>query len=111
MSKNKDTKPADAKPADVKPADTKPEDVKPADVKPEDAKPADTKSADKNGVIEPIAYAITLRNHHPQDSYGRCGYRFKKGEALEIPATDLTGEQVIMLAEDQWLELVPVCAE
>ena len=103
MSKTKDK--------NTKPADTKPEDVKPANTKPEDVKPADTKPEDKNGVIEPIAYAITLRNHHPQNSYGRCGYRFRKGEALEIPATDLTGEQVVMLAEDPWLELVPVCAE
>lgn len=62
-------------------------------------------------VINPIAYAVTLRAIHPQDSYGRCGYRFNKESAVEIPAGDLTGEQVIALAEDPWLELVPVCDE
>ena len=44
-------------------------------------------------------------------AYGRCGYRFNKESAVEIPAGDLTGEQVIILAEDPWLELVPVCEE
>nr|DAV12323.1 MAG TPA: hypothetical protein [Caudoviricetes sp.] len=62
-------------------------------------------------VINPIAYAVTLRAIHPQASYGRCGYRFNKESAVEIPAGDLTGEQVIALAEDPWLELVPVCDE
>lgn len=62
-------------------------------------------------VIHPIAYAVTLREIHPQPSYGRCGYRFNKESAVEIPAGDLTGEQVIILAEDPWLELVPVCEE
>ena len=62
-------------------------------------------------VIHPIAYAVTLRAIHPQASYGRCGYRFNKESAVEIPAGDLTGEQVIALAEDPWLELVPVCDE
>lgn len=62
-------------------------------------------------VINPIAYAVTLRAIHPQASYGRCGYRFNKESAVEIPADDLTGEQVIALAEDPWLELVPVCDE
>lgn len=62
-------------------------------------------------VINPIAYAVTLREIHPQPSYGRCGYSFNKESAVEIPAGDLTGEQVIILAEDPWLELVPVCEE
>lgn len=62
-------------------------------------------------VIHPIAYAVTLRAIHPQTSYGRCGYRFNKDSAVEIPAGNLTGEQVITLAEDPWLELVPVCDE
>ena len=60
-------------------------------------------------VITPIAYAVTLRAIHPQDSYGRCGYRFNKESAVEIPVENLTGEQVIMLAEDPWLELIPIC--
>lgn len=60
-------------------------------------------------VINPIAYAVTLRVIHPQASYGRCGYRFNKESAVEIPVENLTGEQVIMLAEDPWLELIPIC--
>ena len=60
-------------------------------------------------VINPIAYAVMLRAIHPQASYGRCGYRFNKESAVEIPVENLTGEQVIMLAEDPWLELIPIC--
>lgn len=120
MSKKKETetKPNEVKPEEVKPEETKPDEVKPEEakpdeVKPEDVKPEETKpeKPEKSGEIEPIAYAIKLRDNHPHDSYGRCGYRFKKGEALEIPAADLSGAQVITLAEDPWLELVPVCAE
>ena len=52
---------------------------------------------------------VTLRAIHPQASYGRCGYRFNKESAVEIPVENLTGEQVIMFAEDPWLELIPIC--
>ncbi|EFA29439.1 HaeIV restriction/modification system [Haemophilus influenzae HK1212] len=52
---------------------------------------------------------IKCREIHPQASYGRCGYRFNKESAVEIPVENLTGEQVIMLAEDPWLELIPIC--
>lgn len=62
-----------------------------------------------NDVIYPIAYAVTLRAIHPQASYGRCGYRFNKTDAVYIAADDLTAEQTLTLAEDPWLELVPVC--
>lgn len=62
-------------------------------------------------VINPVAYAVTLRAIHPQSTYGRCGYRFNKESAVEIPAEKLTGDQVLALAEDPWLELVPVCDE
>ena len=60
-------------------------------------------------VIEPTHYAVTLRAIHPQATYGRCGYRFSKESAGEIPAGDLTVEQIVTLAEDPWLEFVPVC--
>lgn len=71
----------------------------------------DTRAADGVDSIEinPIAFEITLKAHHPQDSYGRCGYRFVKDEALEIPVGDLTGEQIITLSQDPYLEFVPVC--
>lgn len=67
-------------------------------------------SDDKEGqVIVPIGYSIKLREIHPQATYGRCGYRFNKTESVYLAAGDLTAEQVLTLAEDPWLELVPVC--
>ncbi|MFT0806353.1 hypothetical protein U0W77_11175 [Avibacterium paragallinarum] len=71
----------------------------------------DDKVVEGGQVINPIAYAIKLRAIHPHDSYGRCGYRFYKDKETTIPASDLTGEQVLTLAEDPWLELIPVCEE
>lgn len=62
-------------------------------------------------VIHPIAYAVTLRAIHPQAFYGRCGYRFNKNEAVYLAADDLTAEQTLTLAEDPWLELIPVCED
>ncbi|MFC0996911.1 hypothetical protein ACFGZ1_11080 [Pasteurella multocida] len=62
-------------------------------------------------VIEPIGYSVKLRDIHPQDSYGRCGYRFNKTDATYFSVDELTGEQVVTLAEDPWLELIPVCEE
>lgn len=67
---------------------------------------------DKEGrVIVPIGYSIKLREIHPQATYGRCGYRFNKTDAVYIAADDLTAEQTLTLAEDPWLELVPVCED
>ena len=69
-------------------------------------------SGDKEGqVIVPIGYSIKLRDIHPQSTYGRCGYRFNKTDAVYIAADDLTAEQTLTLAEDPWLELVPVCED
>jgi len=69
-------------------------------------------SDDKEGqVIVPIGYSIKLREIHPQATYGRCGYRFNKVDAVYIAADDLTAEQTLTLAEDPWLELVPVCED
>ena len=69
-------------------------------------------SDDKEGqVIVPIGYSVKLRDIHPQATYGRCGYRFNKIEAVYLAAEDLTAEQVLTLAEDPWLELIPVCEE
>ncbi|WGE32587.1 transcriptional regulator [Actinobacillus genomosp. 2] len=59
-------------------------------------------------IIEPIAFQIKLKAIHPQDTYGRCGYRFNKNEALEISRDALTGEQIITLSQDPYLEFVPV---
>ncbi|EGP03056.1 hypothetical protein ACFGY2_02685 [Pasteurella multocida] len=62
-------------------------------------------------VIQPVGYSVKLRDIHPQDSYGRCGYRFNKTDATYFSVDELTGEQVVTLAEDPWLELIPVCEE
>lgn len=62
-------------------------------------------------VIEPIAYVVKLRSIHPGDSYGRCGYRFYKDKEVTIPARDLRSGKILTLAEDPWLELIPVCKE
>lgn len=59
----------------------------------------------------PIGYSIKLREIHPQATYGRCGYRFNKTEAVYLAVEDLTAEQTLTLAEDPWLELVPVCED
>lgn len=69
-------------------------------------------SDDKEGqVIVPIGYSVKLREIHPQATYGRCGYRFNKIEAVYLPVEDLVTEQVLTLAEDPWLELIPVCED
>ncbi|OOF50273.1 hypothetical protein BKK54_06395 [Rodentibacter genomosp. 1] len=62
-------------------------------------------------VIEPVAYAVKLRAIHPQASYGRAGFRFTKTEETVIQVTEIEPDDVILLAEDPWLELVPICEE
>ncbi len=74
-----------------------------------DEKVADAKADGE--VIHPIAFEITLKAIHPQASYGRCGYRFTKDKAVEIPFDALTGEQIIALSQDPYLEFVPVVEE
>ena len=72
----------------------------------------ESQTNDKEGqVIVPIGYSIKLREIHPQATYGRCGYRFNKTDEFYIAADDLTAEQTLTLAEDPWLELIPVCEE
>ena len=109
MSKNKSKKET----ADVKPENVKQEDVKLEDVKPEDMKPEDMKPEDKGYLeaIHQVAFDIRLMSHHPHESYGRCGYRFNKENAVRIPAEELTGEQVSRLLDDPYLEIIPVTEE
>lgn len=66
------------------------------------------KTVDKGAVIDPIAFEVKLKSIHPQATYGRCGYRFNKETAVEIPREALTGKQIITLAEDPYLEFIPV---
>ena len=83
-----------------------------AESTPQSAVEKHDESGDKEGqVIVPIGYSIKLRDIHPQSTYGRCGYRFNKNDAVYIAADDLTAEQTLTLAEDPWLELVPVCED
>lgn len=83
-----------------------------AESTPQSAVEKHDESDDKEGqVIVPIGYSIKLREIHPQATYGRCGYRFNKTDEVYIAADDLTAEQTLTLAEDPWLELVPVCED
>ncbi|HEH9733171.1 TPA: hypothetical protein SIC60_002353 [Pasteurella multocida] len=111
--KQEDVKQEDVKLEDVKLEDVKPEDVKPEDMKPEDMKPEDVKLEGKGYLeaIHPVAFDIRLMSHHPHESYGRCGYRFNKENAVRIPAEELTGEQVSRLLDDPYLEVAPVTEE
>ncbi|OOF59409.1 hypothetical protein BKL49_04275 [Rodentibacter myodis] len=65
----------------------------------------------ESNVIEPVAYSVKLRPIHPQSSYGRAGFRFTKEAETVIDVNDITPDKVILLAEDPWLELIPVCEE
>ena len=83
-----------------------------AENEPKSAVEKHDESDDKEGqVIVPIGYSVKLREIHPQATYGRCGYRFNKTDAVYIAVDDLTAEQTLTLAEDPWLELVPVCED
>ena len=83
-----------------------------AESAPQSAVEKHDESDDKEGqVIVPIGYSVKLREIHPQATYGRCGYRFNKTDEVYIAADDLTAEQTLTLAEDPWLELVPVCED
>lgn len=72
------------------------------------AEKTEGKEPEDKSVIEPVAFEVKLRTIHPQATYGRCGYRFNKETAVEIPREALTGEQIILLAEDPYLEFIPV---
>ncbi|HHE3677627.1 TPA: hypothetical protein ACPDTO_001460 [Pasteurella multocida] len=109
--KPEDVKPEDVKPEDVKPEDMKPEDMKPEDVKPEDVKPEDVKADNGFEMINPVFFDVLLMPHHPQENYGRCGYRFNKENVVRISADELTGEQISLLFEDPYLDVVPVTEE
>ncbi|MGX3066450.1 transcriptional regulator [Ursidibacter arcticus] len=69
---------------------------------------ADEADVPKSNVIEPVAVDVRLRDIYPQDSYGRCGLRFKKGETQCIAIQALEPEALIALNNDPWLELVYV---
>ncbi|MGC6405209.1 hypothetical protein ACNO7K_02010 [Bisgaard Taxon 45] len=109
--KTKNVKPEDVKPEDVKPEGVRPEDVKPEDVKPEDVKPEDVKADNGFEMINPVFFDVLLMPHHPQESYGRCGYRFNKENVVRISADELKGEQISRLFEDPYLDVVPVIEE
>lgn len=84
---------------------TPPEDEVKADEQPQ---PPEGETKTDGAVIDPIAFEIKLKSIHPQATYGRCGYRFNKETAVEIAREALSDEQIITLANDPYLEFVPV---
>lgn len=68
-----------------------------------DVKPADDVKAEGN-VVKPVAVLITLRSTHPQDTYGRCGYRFNKVEPVRIPFAALPDDAIVVFESDPYLE-------
>ncbi|EEY10275.1 hypothetical protein [Mannheimia haemolytica] len=85
------------------------ENTPPEDKVEEQPKPPEEETKPDDGaVIDPIAFEIKLKSIHPQATYGRCGYRFNKETSVEIARADLTDEQIITLANDPYLEFVPV---
>lgn len=68
----------------------------------------DSSNAPNGNIIEPVAVDITLRAIHPQESYGRCGLRFKKGETQRIAFAAFEPDVLLALEADPWLELVYV---
>ena len=69
---------------------------------------ADEVDVSKSNIIDPVAVDIRLRDIYPQESYGRCGLRFKKGETQCIAIQALEPEALMTLNNDPWLELVYV---
>ncbi|HDL5494366.1 TPA: hypothetical protein PXD44_001321 [Mannheimia haemolytica] len=81
----------------------------PEDKTDEQPKPPESETKPDDGaLINPIAFEVKLKSIHPQATYGRCGYRFNKETAVEIARKALSDEQIITLANDPYLELVPV---
>lgn len=113
MGRQKQTKPSekDEKINTPPPADEK----NLNDVQKQEENEAEKSKAEKikmeSNVIEPVAYSVKLRPIHPQPSYGRAGFRFTKDAETVIDVNDITPDKVILLAEDPWLELIPVCEE
>ena len=110
--KDEATKPQDEQTPPDEKVKTQTDGADNAESAPKSAVKKHDESGDKEGlVIVPIGYSVKLRDIHPQATYGRCGYRFNKVDAVYIAADDLTAEQTLTLAEDPWLELVPVCED
>ena len=61
--------------------------------------------------VKCLALLITLRTSHPQDSYGRCGYRFNKETAVRIPIADIPEEAVGVFIGDPYLACEYECEE
>lgn len=80
-------------------------------VEAQENEPVKQEAEAKLDVIHPVAFDIRLMSHHPHDSYGRCGYRFNKNDAMRIPADELTGEKISRLFDDPYLEIIPVTEE
>ncbi|MDP8171545.1 hypothetical protein QJU96_09655 [Pasteurella skyensis] len=51
------------------------------------------------------AISVTLRDTHPQNSYGRAGYRFFKDKAVVIEADDVNADLLTKLQNDHYLDI------
>lgn len=60
--------------------------------------------------VKCVALLIKLRSTHPQESYGRCGYRFNKETAVRIPIAEMPEEAVAIFDSDPYLECEYECA-
>lgn len=50
-----------------------------------------------------VAIRVSVRDIYPQESYGRAGYRFSKGNPTEIAMAELTADKLTLLYDDPWL--------
>lgn len=112
MTKKKDEKTVEDK------ANTEPDTVEKQNEVPE---PLDT-AEEKNTSIDtaplentkeiaspkPVAIEVTLREIYPQESYGRCGLRFKKGQMQRIALAAFEPEALNTLTNDPWLAITYV---
>ena len=50
-----------------------------------------------------VAIRVSVRDIYPQESYGRAGYRFSKGNPTEIAMAELPADKLTLLYDDPWL--------
>lgn len=67
------------------------------------ASAASTASSTAGNVVTGII--VQLRSIHPQDSYGRAGFRFSKTEKIEIQLSQLDALALAELQDDPWLDI------
>ncbi|MBE2895460.1 hypothetical protein HPC38_01010 [Pasteurellaceae bacterium HPA106] len=53
--------------------------------------------------VEAVGVSVLLKAIHPQESYGRAGYRFNKQSTVEIALDQLSARDIEALTQDPWL--------